>query len=63
MASSPDVLDRNKVLTTLTRLKHSLEADREIRALKARVDQLGSEGVVPQLETTLAEIMGVTNEG
>lgn len=60
--SSDDSLDRNKVLTSLTRLKHSLVADREIRALKREIARVGSEGVVPQLESTLSEILGVTNE-
>lgn len=48
---------QKKILRTLVRLKHSLAADREIHGLLEQREQLGTEGVVPQLETTLADIL------
>ena len=50
--------EQKKVLRTLTRLKHSLHADREIKAGLERMAALGTEGVQPRLETTLSELLG-----
>lgn len=58
MAESLEAAQQKKVLRVLTRLKHSLAADREIAALLEKREELGAAGVVPQLETTLAEITG-----
>lgn len=52
--------EQKKIIRTLTRLKHSLAADREIYMLLEERDRLGTEGVVPKIETTLQEL---TNEG
>lgn len=49
---------QKKVLRTLTRLKHSLAADREIDQHLATLEELGTQGVAPRLETTLAEVLG-----
>lgn len=57
MAESLETLQQRKVLRTLTRLKHSLAADREIHGLLKQVEQVGAAGAVPQLETTLDEIL------
>lgn len=57
MADTLEAQQQKKVLRTLTRLKHSLAADREIYALLEQRERLGTEGVVPQLETTLGEIL------
>lgn len=57
MAESLESAQQKKVLRTLTRLKHSLAADREIYGLLKKVEEVGSAGAVPQLETTLAEIL------
>lgn len=56
-----DVNEQKKVLRALTRLKHSIEADREIKAGLERMAELGTQGVVPRLETTLSEILGESN--
>ena len=61
MADTLEAQQQKKVLRVLTRLKHSLAADREIYHLLEQRDALGAEGVVPQLETTLAEITSVEN--
>jgi hypothetical protein len=58
MTDSLSIKEQKKVLRTITRLKHSLAADREIDAQLAALEQLGTEGVVPRLETTLAEVLG-----
>jgi hypothetical protein len=58
MAESLTDAQQKKVLRVLTRLKHSLAADREIADLLEQREALGAAGVVPQLETTLAEITG-----
>lgn len=50
--------EQKKVLRVLTRLKHSIQADREIAHGLERMAQLGTQGVQPKLETTLAEILG-----
>lgn len=60
MADTIDVKSQKKVLRTLTRLKHSLAADREIDALLDNMERLGTQGVTPQLETTLAEVLGAS---
>jgi hypothetical protein len=60
MAESLESQQQKKVLRTLTRLKHSLAADREIYTLLKQREEIGSSGVVPQLETTLAEVLGAT---
>lgn len=62
MALSLEERQQRKVLRTLVRLKHSLEADREIDRLEAERERIGSQGSVPQLETTLADIVGVPEE-
>ena len=58
MADTTDSKAQKKVLRTLTRLKHSLAADREIDELLEQRERLGTNGVFPQLETTLAEVLG-----
>lgn len=58
MTDSLTVDEQKKILRSLTRLKHSLRADREVKAGLARMQELGTQGQVPQLETTLAEILG-----
>lgn len=60
MADTLEAKQKKKVLRTLVRLKHSLVADREIEQHLERMEQLGTHGVVPQLETTLAEVLGNT---
>jgi hypothetical protein len=58
MAESLESRQQKKVARTLLRLKHSLAADREIEALLTQIQQVGSAGAIPQLETTLAEVLG-----
>lgn len=50
--------EQKKVMRTLFRLKHSINADREIKAGLERMAALGTEGVHPRLEGTLAELLG-----
>lgn len=57
MADTLEAQQQKKILRSLTRLKHSLAADREIYQLLEQRESLGSEGVVPQLETTLNDIL------
>ncbi len=58
MASEPlEIRQQKKVLRALTRLKHSLAADREVEGLLEEYLRLGTAGVVPQLETNLAELL------
>lgn len=57
MADTLQEQQQKKVLRTLTRLKHSLAADREIYHLLQQREELSTDGVVPQLETTLANIL------
>lgn len=61
MAESLESQQQKKVLRTLTRLKHSLAADRELYELLQQREELGSQGVVPRLETTLEEVLGAGN--
>lgn len=58
MTESLSTKEQKKVLRTILRLKHSIAADREIDAQLARMEELGTQGVVPRLETTLAEVLG-----
>jgi hypothetical protein len=55
---SLEVRQQKKVLRTLTRLKHTLAADRDIEELLEQHARVGAEGMVPRLETTLAELLG-----
>ena len=57
--STRDAKRQAKVLRALVRLKHSLRADEEIWDAEEQYARLGSEGVVPQLEMTLNEVLGV----
>lgn len=57
MAESLEEQQQKKILRSLTRLKHSLAADREIYHLLEERERLGTQGVVPQLETTLSDIL------
>lgn len=57
MADTLEEQQQKKVLRTLVRLKHSLAADRQIYALLEQRQRLGTEGVIPSLETTLDEIL------
>lgn len=51
--------EQKKIIRTLTRLKHSLAADREIYMLLEERERLGTDGIIPRIETTLQEL---TNE-
>jgi hypothetical protein len=62
MADTLQDQQQKKILRGLVRLKHSLAADREIYALLEDRERLGTEGVVPQLETTLGEILSGRDE-
>jgi len=57
MAESLETRQQKKVLRALVRLQASLEADRKIEALLAKQLELGTSAIVPQLETTLDEIL------
>ena len=58
MASEPlEIRQQKKILRTLARLKHSLAADREIEEMLEQYARLGTEGVVPRLETNLNELL------
>lgn len=60
MAAEPlNSKEQKKIIRTLTRLKHSLAADREIYTLLEERDRLGIQGVIPRIETSLQEL---TNE-
>lgn len=58
MTTPLSIAEQKKVLRVITRLKHSLAADREIAENLARMEELGTQGVVPRLETTLADVLG-----
>lgn len=53
---SIETKQQKKILRTLTRLKHSLAADREIYDLMKQYDQVGATGVVPKLQATLDDL-------
>lgn len=52
------VEEQKKVLRALTRLKHSILADREIEAHLQQMEELGANGYAPKLEVSLSDIVG-----
>lgn len=58
MTEPYDINEKKKIARALVRLRHSIEADREIRVLLEQMQSIGTEGITPQIETTLSEILG-----
>lgn len=54
---------QRKIARTIIRLKHSLRADDEIDAFLVDQRQALSSGVMPQLDTSLEDILEANNEG
>lgn len=53
-----DAMEKKKIARTLVRLRHSIEADREIRVLLEQMQDIATEGAAARIETTLSEILG-----
>lgn len=58
MAESFETKRQRKIVRSLVRLKHSLKADEEIERLLAEQQQIVNDGGVPQLDVSLADIIG-----
>lgn len=62
MTDMTRMLKRNaKITRTLVRLKYSLKADEEIEDLLEQQKAVLTSGMIPQLETSLEEILGANN--
>ena len=58
MPETYTVNERKKIARSLVRLQKSIEADRSIAVLLEDMERMGTEGITPQLEVTLDELLG-----